>query len=154
VTPRVDAEMTEAWDRLSQNVPCRADVDIVTPLLHGLDEAVELGGWRSNSLAVDSAPGTALDALDICAGVCCHVECTAAAPGAGRLVAHGVEDAASSSTRKSSGMKSWCSMMWTMVSSRKTSKNQMPSPLPGVTPLVLLLLKHEHNIISIGIAYV
>jgi hypothetical protein len=70
-------------------------------------EAVGLGGWRSNSLAVDSAPGAALDALDVCAGVCYRVECTAAAPGAGRLVARGVEDAASSSTRKSSGMKSW-----------------------------------------------
>jgi hypothetical protein len=94
-------------------------------------EVVELGGWCSNSLATDSAPGTALDALDVCAGVCYRTECTAAAPGAGRLVAHGVEDAASSSTGKSSGMKSWCSMMWTMVSSRKTSKNLMPRPLPG-----------------------
>jgi hypothetical protein len=94
-------------------------------------EAVELGGWRSNSLAPDSAPCAALDALDVCAGVCCRAECTTAAPGAGRLVARGVEDAASSSTRKSSGMKSWCSTMWTMVSSRKTSKNLMSSPLPG-----------------------
>jgi hypothetical protein len=53
-----------------------------------LGEAVELGGWRSNSLAADSAPGTALDALDACVGVHCHAECTAAAaPGVGRLVA-------------------------------------------------------------------
>jgi hypothetical protein len=58
-------------------------------------EAVELGGWRSNSLAADSAPGAALDALDVCAGVCCRAECTAAAPGIGRMVARGVEDAAS-----------------------------------------------------------
>jgi hypothetical protein len=95
-------------------------------------EAVELGGWRSNSLAADSTPGAALDALDICAGVCCHVECPAAAvPGAGRLVAHGVEEAATSSTMKSLGMKSWCSTMWTMVSSNKTSKNLKPRPLPG-----------------------
>jgi hypothetical protein len=72
-------------------------------------EAVELGGWRSNSLAADKAPGAALDTLDACAGVCCRAECIAAAPGAGRLVARGVEDAASSSTGKSSGMKSWCS---------------------------------------------
>jgi hypothetical protein len=72
-------------------------------------EAVELGGWRNNYLATDSAPGAALDALDVCAGVCCRAECTAAAPGAWRFVARGVEDAASSSTRKSSGMKSWCS---------------------------------------------
>jgi hypothetical protein len=68
-------------------------------------EAVELGGWRSNSRATDSAPGAALDALDACAGVCCHVECTTVAPGAGRLVARGVKDTASSSTGKSSGMK-------------------------------------------------
>jgi hypothetical protein len=91
-------------------------------------EAVELGGWRSNSLATDSAPGAALDALDVCVGVCCRAECTAAAPGAGRLVARGVEDAAASSTMKSSGMKSWCSMMWTMASCRKTSKNLKPKP--------------------------
>jgi hypothetical protein len=95
-------------------------------------EAVELGGWRNNSLAADSAPGTALDALDVCAGVCCRAECiAAAAPGAGRLVARDVEDAAASSTMKSSGMKSWCSTMWTMASSRKTSKNLKPKPLPG-----------------------
>jgi hypothetical protein len=86
-------------------------------------EAVELGGWRNSSLPADSAPGAALDALDVCAGVCCHAECAAAvAPGAGRLVAHGVEEAASSSSMKSSGKKSWCLTMWTMMSSRKTSK--------------------------------
>jgi hypothetical protein len=55
-------------------------------------EAVELGRWRSNSLDADNTPGAALDALDVCAGVCCRAECTAAAaaPGAWRLVAHGV----------------------------------------------------------------
>jgi hypothetical protein len=95
-------------------------------------EAMELGGWHNNYLATYSARGAALDALDVCAGVCCRAECTvAAAPGAGRLVARGVEDAAASSTMKSSGMKSWCSTMWTMMSSRKTSKNLKPSPLPG-----------------------
>jgi hypothetical protein len=91
-------------------------------------EAVELGGWHNNYLAADSAPGTALDSLDVCAGVCCHAECTAATLGAGRLVARGVEEAASSSTRKSSGKESWCSTMWTMASSRKTSENLKPSP--------------------------
>ena len=65
-------------------------------------EAVELGGWRSNSLAADKAPGAALDALDVCVGVCCHAERTVAAPGAGWLDARGVEDAASSSIGKSS----------------------------------------------------
>jgi hypothetical protein len=75
-------------------------------------EAVELGGWHSNSLAADSALGAALDALDVYDVVCCRTECTAAAaPGAGRLVAHGVEEAASSSSMKSSCMRSWCSMM-------------------------------------------
>jgi hypothetical protein len=90
-------------------------------------EAVELGGWRSNSLTTDKAPDATLDALDACAGVCCHTERTAAAaPGAGRLEARGVEDTTSSSIEKSSGSKSWCSTIWTMVSSRKTSKNLMP----------------------------
>jgi hypothetical protein len=92
------------------------------------DEAVELGGWRSNSLAADKALGAALDALDVCVEVCCRAERTAAAPGAGRLEARGMEDAASSSIGKSSGMKSWCSTIWTMVSSRKTGKNLMPRP--------------------------
>jgi hypothetical protein len=49
-------------------------------------EVVELGGWRSNSLAADNAPGTALDALDVYVGVCCRGECTAAAPGVTPLV--------------------------------------------------------------------
>jgi hypothetical protein len=101
----------------------------ITPLLHGPGEAVELGGWHSNSLATDSALGAALDVLDVCAGVCCRAECTAAAPGAGRLVARGEEEAAASSTMKSSGMKSWCSTIWTMAPSRKTSKNLKPRPL-------------------------
>jgi hypothetical protein len=86
-------------------------------------EAVELGGWHNSSLAVDSAPGAALDTLDVCAGVCCRVVCAAAAAlGAGRLVARGVEEAASSPSMKSLGMKSWCSTMWTMMSSKETSK--------------------------------
>jgi hypothetical protein len=95
-------------------------------------EAVELGGWRNNSLAADSALGVALDALDVYVGVCYRTECTAVvAPGAGRLVARGVEEAVASSTTKSLGKKSWCSTMCTMVLSRRTSKNLMPSPLPS-----------------------
>jgi hypothetical protein len=74
-------------------------------------EAMELGGWCNNSLAIDKAPGAALDVLDACAGVCYRVERTAVAPGAGRLEAQGVEEAASSSIGKSSGMKSWCSTL-------------------------------------------
>jgi hypothetical protein len=72
-------------------------------------EAVELGGCRNNSLAANSAPGAALDALDACAGVCCRAERTTAALGAGQLEAHGVEEVASSSIGKSLGVKSWCS---------------------------------------------
>jgi hypothetical protein len=61
-------------------------------------EAMELEGWRSNSLAADNVPSIALGALDVCVGVCGRAECTvAAASGAGRLVARGVEVAASSS---------------------------------------------------------
>jgi hypothetical protein len=57
-------------------------------------EAMELGGWHNNSLAADSAPGAALDVLDVCVGVSCRSECTAAATsGVGRLVARGVEEA-------------------------------------------------------------
>jgi hypothetical protein len=71
-----------------------------------LGEAMELGGWHNNSLAADNAPGAALDrARDVCAGVCCCIACTAAAPGVGRLEPRGIEDAASSSIGKSSGMK-------------------------------------------------
>jgi hypothetical protein len=86
-------------------------------------EAVELGGWRSNSLAVDNAPGAALDgARDVYAGVCCCVARTAAALDAGRLEPRGMEDAASSSIRKSSGDKPWCSMIWTIMSSKETGE--------------------------------
>jgi hypothetical protein len=85
-------------------------------------ETVELGGWRSNSLAADKAPDAALDALDVYAGVCCHTERTTLALGAGRPEARGMEDAASSSIKKSSGTKSWCSTIWTMVSSKKQAK--------------------------------
>jgi hypothetical protein len=97
-------------------------VDIVTHCFMAPSEAVELGGWHNNSLAADSALGAALDALDVCVGVCYRVECTAAAPDTGRLVARGVEDTASSSTGKSSDMKSWCLTMWTMVPSRRNKQ--------------------------------
>jgi hypothetical protein len=54
------------------------------------DEAVELGGWRSNSLSADNALGVALDGVrDVCAVVCCCAACTAAVPGAGRLETRG-----------------------------------------------------------------
>jgi hypothetical protein len=45
-------------------------------------KAVELGGWRSNSLAADNAPGDALDGVrDVCAAVYCRATCTATTPG-------------------------------------------------------------------------
>jgi hypothetical protein len=75
-------------------------------------EAVELGGLCSNSLAADNAPGAALDgALDVYTCVCYCAVCIAAAPVAGWLELHGMEDATSSSIRKSSGIKSWSSII-------------------------------------------
>jgi hypothetical protein len=89
-------------------------------------EAVELGGWRSNSLAVDNAPGAALDGVrDVCAA------CTAVVPGIGRLGTCGMEEAASSSVRKSTEVSARCSMICTIMLSKKTSKNLKPKPLPG-----------------------
>jgi hypothetical protein len=96
------------------------------------DEVMELGGWRSNSLATDNAPGTALDGVrDAYVGVCCRTACTTAAPDTGRLDTRGTEDAASSSTTKSSEVSARCSTICTIIPSKKTSKNLMPSTLPG-----------------------
>jgi hypothetical protein len=39
-----------------------------------------------------------------------------------------MEDAASSSTSKSLEVSAWCSMIWTIVSIKKTSKNLKPKP--------------------------
>jgi hypothetical protein len=75
-------------------------------------EAVELGGLRSIPLPTDNTPGAALDgALNVYTCVCCYAACIAAAPVAGLLELRGMEDAASSSIRKSSGIKSRCSMI-------------------------------------------
>jgi hypothetical protein len=75
-------------------------------------EAVELGGYRNNSLATDNTPGDALDGVwDVCAAVCCRAACTAAVPGTGRLGSCGVEEAASSSTAKSTEVSARCSMI-------------------------------------------
>ena len=95
-------------------------------------EAVELGGRHSNSLAADNAPGVALGGVrDVCAVVCYRAACTAAVPGTERLGTCGVEETASSSTRKSVEVLARCSMICTIMLSEKTSKNLMPSPLPG-----------------------
>jgi hypothetical protein len=83
-------------------------------------EAVELGGCRSNSLTADNAPGVTLDGVrDVCAAVCCRAACTAAAPGTGRLGTCGVEEAASSSTRKSVEVSVRCSTICTIMLSEK-----------------------------------
>jgi hypothetical protein len=79
-------------------------------------EAMELGGWRSNSLAADNTPGAILGRVrDVCAGVCCCATCTAAVPSTGRLATSGVEEAASSSTRKSTEVSAWCSTICTIM---------------------------------------
>jgi hypothetical protein len=95
-------------------------------------EAVELGGWRCNSLAADNAPGAALDGVrDVCATVCCRAACIAAVPDTGQLGTCGVEETTSSSTRKSVDVSARCSTICTIMLSEETSKNLMPSPLPG-----------------------
>ena len=92
-------------------------------------EAVELGGWRSNSLAADNAPRAALhEVRDVCAVVCCCAACIAAVPDTGRLGTCGVEETTSSSTRKSVEVSARCSMICTIMLSEKTSKNLMPNP--------------------------
>ena len=92
-------------------------------------DAMELGGWRSNSLATDSAVGAALDGVqDACAGVCCCTACTAAVPESGRSGTRGAEDATSCSITKSSEVSARCSMIRTIMLSEKTSKNFKPSP--------------------------
>jgi hypothetical protein len=93
------------------------------------DEAMELGGWHNNTLATDNAPGAALGGVrDACAGVCCRTACTTAAPDTGRLDTRGTEDATSSSTTKSSEVSARCSAICTIMPSKETSKNLMPSP--------------------------
>jgi hypothetical protein len=92
-------------------------------------EAVELGGCRSNSLPADNAPGVTLNGVrDVCVAVCCRAACTAAVLGTGRLGTSGVEEAASSSTSKSTEVSACCSMICTIMLSGETSKNLKPSP--------------------------
>jgi hypothetical protein len=79
-------------------------------------EAVELGGYRNNSLAADNTPGDALAGVrDACAAVCCRAACTAAVPGTGRLGTYGVEEVASPSTAKSIEVSVRCSMICTII---------------------------------------
>jgi hypothetical protein len=60
--------------------------------------------------------------------VCCHAACTAAVPDTGRLGTYGVEEAASSSTKKSTKVLARCSTICTIMLSERTSKNLKPSP--------------------------
>jgi hypothetical protein len=79
-------------------------------------EAMEPWGWRSNSLAADNAPGAVLGRVrDVYAAVCCCATCIAVAPGTGRLATSGVEEAASSSTRKSTEVSVRCSTICTIM---------------------------------------
>ena len=110
-------------------------------------EAVELGGWRSNSLAADNAPGAALDGVqDVCAAVCCRAACTVAVPGTGRLGTYGVEETTSSSTRKSVEVSARCSTICTIMLSKETSKNLMPRPLPSAPNVGEGILRPEGGV--------
>jgi hypothetical protein len=132
-SPHVGAGMIAASTWSSRSVPCRAvgrhrHATASWPLVRPWS----LGGWRSNSLATDNAPGSTLDGVrDVCAAVCCCAACTAAVPGTGRLGTCGMEEAASSSTRKSTKFSMRCSTICTIMLSKKTSKNLKPRPLPG-----------------------
>jgi hypothetical protein len=86
-------------------------------------EAVELGGCRSNSLATNNAAGAALDGVrDVCAAICCRATCTAAEPGTGLLGTCGVEETASSSTRKSVEVSARCSTICTIMLSEENKQ--------------------------------
>jgi hypothetical protein len=92
-------------------------------------EAMELGGCCSNSLTADNAPRATLDGVrDVCAAVCCRAACTAAVASIGRLETCGVEETASSSTRKYVEVSAQCSTICTIMLSKDASKNLMPSP--------------------------
>jgi hypothetical protein len=142
--PLTEGERTDAdascWRRDDRDldlveVECAMSSSRSTSSLHCFmapGEAVELGGWRSNSLAAGNAPGAALDGVrDVCAAACCRAACTAAVPGTGRLGSCGMEETTSSSTRKSVDVSARCSTICTIMLSEKSSKNLMSSPLPG-----------------------
>jgi hypothetical protein len=95
-------------------------------------EAVELGGWCSNSLAADNVVGAALDGVrNACAGVCCCTACTATVPDSWRSGTRGAEDATSCSIAKSSEVSVRCSMIRTIMPNKNTGKYLKPRPLPG-----------------------
>jgi hypothetical protein len=126
-TPYVGARMTVASIWSSQSAPCRAfgrrrHATASWPPVRPWS----LGGWRSNFLAAYNTLGAALDGVrDVCAA------CTAAVPGTGWLGTCGVEEAAYSSTRKSTEVSARCSTICTIMLSKKTSKNLKLKPLSG-----------------------
>jgi hypothetical protein len=127
--------MTAASTWSSRSAPCRAvGRHSHTTASWPLVMPWRGGGWRSNSLAADNAPGAALDGVrDVCAAVCCCAACIAAVLGTGRLGTFGVEEVASSSTSKSIEVSARCSTICTIMLSKKTSKNLKPKPLPSAT---------------------
>jgi hypothetical protein len=84
-------------------------------------EAVGLGKWRNNSLAVESAPaGVSPDGFwDTHPGMRRRAGRTTVAPSVGWPELCGVEDATSSSMEKSSEVSPQCSTIRTMVLNRK-----------------------------------
>jgi hypothetical protein len=102
--PLTEGERTDAVASCWQRDGC--DLDLVEPecampssrstsshhCFMALGEALELGGWRSNSQAADNAPGAAFDGVrDDCAVVCCCAACTTAVPDTRRLGTCGME---------------------------------------------------------------
>jgi hypothetical protein len=120
---RIDADASR-WHRVDRvldlvEVECAIPSSQSTSSRHCFmapGEAVELGGWRNNSLSADNAPGDALDGVrDACAAVCCRAACTVAMSGTGRLGTCGVEEVASPSTAKSTEVSAQCSMICTIM---------------------------------------
>jgi hypothetical protein len=139
--PLIEGERTDAvasrWHRDDRSldlveVECAMPSSRSTSSRHYFmapNEAVELGGWRSNSLAADNTVGAALDGVwDACAGVCCCTACTTAALDSGRSGTRGAEDAAFCSIKKSFEVSARCSMIRTIMLSEKTSKSFKPCP--------------------------
>jgi hypothetical protein len=87
----------------------------------------------SQQLPGDNAPGVTVDGVRVvCAAVCRRAACTATVPDTRWLGTCGVEEAASSSTTKSTEVSARCSTICTIMLREKTSKNLKPSPIPGV----------------------
>jgi hypothetical protein len=107
-------------------------VDVVPPLLNGPPvRPWSLEGDATTPWLLTMLPEPLSTVQDVCAVVCCRAACTAAVPSTGQLGTYGVEETTSSSTRKSVEVSARCSTICTIMLSEETSKNLMPSPLPG-----------------------